>query len=59
MVEYTDSQEDIKKDAIIVETLSSGNQIHSILIGTLGQRKINFWSFEKEFRFRISFVYIV
>lgn len=53
MVVYTDSIEDIKKDAILLKTLPKGKQLHSILIGTLGQRKVNFWSFEKEFRFRI------
>jgi hypothetical protein len=54
MVEYYESKELLEKGIIDINK-KADFKLYEININLLGQRKIDYWKFEKEFRYRIFF----
>ena len=56
MVEYSDNKDDILKDVLkkrIVHVKEIDYTLCDLILNRLGQKKSNFWSFEKEYRYRV------
>lgn len=53
VIEYVDSVEKIFEDIVSKSAKTKDFDLFEINLNLIGQRKINFWNFEKEFRFRV------
>jgi hypothetical protein len=54
-IEYTENVESISKDIILRREDITDFDFFEINLNMIGQKKIHFWAFEKEYRFRIFF----